>query len=236
MLAYRIWKKYQHGTWIVAYMAFYLIAFAYLEKRQVYAYHVVHTVFDDFIPFQEAFIIPYVLWFPFIALTMLYFVFLGEKDEYYKLTANLAMGMTIFLAVSYLYPNILQLRPYEFPRENVLTDMVRWLYKTDTPTNVLPSIHVFNSLACSLAIFHDRKLREMRWLQVSSHSLTVLIILATMFLKQHSVLDVCLGIAMAFLGYLFFYLQDSVGEESYELAYASVGRYVKSSVVSSKSR
>ena len=217
-------------------MVFYLVAFAYLEKRQVYAYHVVHTVFDDFIPFNEVFVIPYLLWFPFIAGTMLYFIFLGEKDEYYKLTANLAMGMTIFLLVSYLYPNILQLRPYDFPRENVLTDLVRWLYQTDTPTNVLPSIHVFNSLACSLALFHDRSLRDKKWLQVSSMGLTLSIILATMFLKQHSVLDVCLGMAMAFLGYLFFYLQDTVVEESYELAYVGAGRFGKSPVRALDSR
>lgn len=55
--------------------------------------------------------------------------------------------MTIFLIVSYAYPNAQHLRPVEFPRDNIFTDVVRWLYKTDTPTNILPSIHVFNSLA-----------------------------------------------------------------------------------------
>ena len=222
-MALAFWKKYRHGTLIVAYMIFYLAAFHYLETRQVYAYHVVHTIFDDFIPFEEIFIVPYLLWFPFIAVTMGYFVFFRPKEDYYRLAANLVMGMSIFLLVSYLYPNILQLRPYEFPRENIFTELVRKLYQTDTPTNVLPSIHVFNSIACSLAFFHDKELRKIKWLQIGSITLTVSIILATMFLKQHSVLDVCLGIAMAFLGYLLFYLQDST-ENSYELAYVAAGR------------
>lgn len=215
-------KKYRHGGLILFYMVAYMIAFHFLETRQVYAYHVVHTLLDDVIPFNEFFIIPYLIWFPFIAVTMLYFIFIGDRNEYYKLCANLMMGMTIFLVVSYAYPNILQLRPYSFPRDNVLTDLVTWLYKTDTPTNVLPSIHVFNSIACSLALFHAKELRSHKCFQAAHMVLSFSIILATMFLKQHSILDVCLGIAMAFLGYLFFYLQDAQ-ENALELAFAHVG-------------
>ena len=33
----------------------------------------------------------------------------------------------------------------------MFTDMVKVLYKTDTPTNVLPSIHVFNSIGAGIA-------------------------------------------------------------------------------------
>ena len=120
--------------------------FRYLENRYVPAYHVVHTVFDDMIPFCEVFIVPYMLWFPYMVIAVLYFIFINkDKKEYWQLAGNMIMGMTVFLVVSYLYPNIQHLRPEILPRENIFADAVRALYATDTPTNILPSIHVFNS-------------------------------------------------------------------------------------------
>ena len=50
-------KKYRHGFIIAIYFVAYLILFGYLEQRPVRAYHIVHTVFDDMIPFCEIFIV-----------------------------------------------------------------------------------------------------------------------------------------------------------------------------------
>lgn len=203
-------KKYKHGFIILIYSIVYTLLFAYLERQTFYGYHVVHTVFDDAIPFCEYFIVPYMLWFPYMVLAVLYFIFINKnKHEYYQLIFNLMMGMTIFLIVSYVYPNIQHLRPAEFPRDNIFTDMVRWLYRTDTPTNILPSIHVFNSLAIHMSLTNCEALRGRRGIRCGSLMLTVLIILSTMFLKQHSVIDVCLGATLALFGFLLFYPQQA---------------------------
>ena len=190
-------KKYRHGFIIAIYFVAYLILFGYLEQRPVRAYHVVHTVFDDMIPFCEIFIIPYLLWFPYVVITVVYF----------QLIFNLMMGMTVFLVVSYIYPNVQYLRPAVFPRSNIFTRLVAELYRTDTPTNILPSIHVFNSLAVYFAIHHCQALKDRKWLQRGALILSVLIILSTMFIKQHSVIDVCLGTTLALFGHLLFYPQ-----------------------------
>lgn len=199
-------KNYRHGLVILVYSLVYIVLFAYLEQRPVRIYHVVHTFFDDYIPFSEFFIVPYMLWFPYMVLAVLYFIFINKnKREYYQLTFNLMMGMTIFLIVSYIYPNIQHLRPTEFARDNIFVDTVRWLYKTDTPTNILPSIHVFNSLAIHMSLTNCTALRNRRGVRAASLTLTVLIVLSTMFLKQHSVIDVCLGATLALFGFLLFY-------------------------------
>ncbi len=201
-------KNYRHGLVIISYFIVYLILFNYLEHRSVRAYHVVHTVFDDLIPFCEIFIIPYLLWFPYVILTVAYFLFFNRnKREYYQLIFNLMMGMTVFLIVSYVYPNVQQLRPGIFPRNNLFTRLVAGIYQSDTPTNILPSIHVFNSLAVYFAIHHCQALKDKKWLQRSSLVLSILIILSTMFIKQHSVIDVCLGTTLALFGHLLFYPQ-----------------------------
>ena len=114
--------------------------------------------------------------------------------------------MTIFLIICTVFPNALNLRPTVFPRDNVFTDMVKVLYKTDTPTNVLPSIHVFNSIGVSIAISHSNDLKKHRWIQISAYILAVLIILSTMFLKQHSVTDVIAAVTMACIIYPFVYV------------------------------
>ena len=217
-------KKYRHGLIILAYAIVYMLFFEYLECRPVWGFHVIDTVFDDYIPFCEYFIVPYLLWFPYQILTVLYFIFRNKnKKEYYQLIFNMMMGMTVFLIVSYAYPNVLHLRPSEIPRENVFTDMVRWLYRTDTPTNVLPSIHVFNSLAVHMSLTNCEALRDHKGVRYGSLVLTLLIIMSTMFLKQHSVIDVCCGATLALFGYLFFYPQKA-GEEASGMAVERIGR------------
>nr|WP_294679045.1 phosphatase PAP2 family protein [uncultured Blautia sp.] len=203
-------RKYGHGLVMITYCIIYCLLFFYLEHRPVQAYHVVHTVFDDMIPFCEFFIIPYLLWFPYMILAVAYFIFINKnKHEYYQLAFNMMMGMTIFLIVSYCYPNIQHLRPTEFPRDNIFTDLVRRLYATDTPTNILPSIHVFNSLAVHMSLVNCEALRDKKAIRYGSLTLTLLIIASTMFLKQHSVIDVCSGATLALFGYLIFYPQKA---------------------------
>ena len=107
--------------------------------------------------------------------------------------------MTIFLVVSLVYPNKLDLRPDYVDTSNICGMLVSFLYKTDTPTNVLPSIHVFNTMALCFAVHGNKELRKRKLLTLSSDILGVLIVLSTMFLKQHSVIDVSLGLVMSVL-------------------------------------
>ena len=92
-------KKYRHGFIIAIYFVVYLILFGYLEQRPVRAYHVVHTVFDDMIPFCEIFVIPYLLWFPYVILTVVYFLFrYKNKREYFQLIFNLTSIRTFSIS------------------------------------------------------------------------------------------------------------------------------------------
>ncbi len=202
----RILKKYQHGFWIIGFGIFYLICFHYLEHRPVEFLHIIHATLDDRIPFCEYFILPYLLWFPYIFITVFYFIVNPKtKQDLYQLTKNLCMGMGLFLVISFLYPNGHNLRPLYFPRDNVFTDLVKFLYQHDTATNILPSIHVFNSLAVHTALCNCTTLGKYRAVRAGSLILTISIILSTMFLKQHSVIDVSMGTGLALLGYILFY-------------------------------
>ena len=121
-------KKYKHA-WVFLYAFIYMPWFMYLEKHITAEseYHVIHSVLDDKIPFVEYFIVPYLLWFVFIAAVFLYFFF-TDVEGFYKLAKLSFIGMTIFLLISTVFPNGLTLRPVVFPRDNIFTDMVRMLY------------------------------------------------------------------------------------------------------------
>lgn len=187
--------RYKHAL-LLLYMLIYFPWFNYLERTVTHQYHVIHLSVDDSIPFCEYFIIPYFLWFAYVALTVVYFLF-KDTGDYYRLCMFLFSGMTIFLIVSTIYPNGHHLRPTVFAHDTIFTDLVKALYRMDTPTNLFPSIHVYNSIGVHIALTKSERLREKKALHAASFCLMLLIILSTLFLKQHSVFDVLTAIVLA---------------------------------------
>lgn len=194
-------KHYKHFI-VSLYFLFYLAAFFFIERLITTDYTVIHCSLDDKIPFVEYFIIPYLLWFLFFAVVYLYLGF-TNKREYYQYFFLLAIGMTLFIVISILFPNGQNLRPQIDPDKNVFTAMVASIYRTDTSTNIFPSIHVYNAVVAQYAIMHNKQISR-SW-KISGFILTVLICLATVFLKQHSVIDGIGGIAMAVVLIYFLY-------------------------------
>lgn len=204
-------KKYNH-IWTLLYVVIYMPWFVLLERNVVTNYHVVHSRLDDLIPFCEYFIIPYYLWFIFIASGMALLFFTSKKD-YYNACIFLFSGMTIFLITCTLWHNGQNLRPDVLPRNNMFCDMVQKLYKTDTNTNVFPSIHVYNSIGICIALLKSEWLSKKdtfktlkRFIKIGAIILATLIILATMFLKQHSIVDVAGAIILSILFYYIVYV------------------------------
>lgn len=209
MKPFNLAKRYKHA-WVLLYCPVYIIWFFLLEKNVTKNYYIIHSSFDDYIPFIEYFIIPYLLWFLFIAVTAAY-LFLKDTQGFYKMAAFLAIGMTAFLLISTFFPNGVNLRPETFERDNIFVTLVKHLYRVDTSTNVLPSIHVFNSLGAYVAITHNKKLVQNKIIHFSAFLLTVSIIASTLFLKQHSIIDVASGFALAAITYLVVYAREPKG-------------------------
>ena len=139
-------KKYSHA-WVFLYALIYLPWFSYLEQHVTSDYYLIHSPLDDYIPFVEYFIVPYLMWFLFIIIGAGYFFF-TDKKGFYKLAAFLITGMTIFLIICTVFPNGLHLRPATFARDNIFTHIVQYVYSVDTPTNVLPCIQFHGNCHC----------------------------------------------------------------------------------------
>lgn len=205
-------RRYKALSVMGLYAVVYLIAFYYLENRKV-AYHLIHFGIDAYIPFCEYFVVPYLLWFGYVAITVCWLC-IKDKEEGGKLVAFLIAGMTIFVVISAVFPNGLNIRPKAFTRDNIFIDMVRWLYKIDTSTNVVPSIHVYNSIGIMVAVWRTKLLKEHKVIKIGMELLGISIICSTVFIKQHSMLDVLTACILSSLIYAICYRNETVHSES----------------------
>ena len=107
-----------------------MLFFEYLERRPVRGFHVIDTVFDDYIPFCEYFIVPYLLWFPYQIVTVLYFIFRNKnKKEYYFKRKERQIEEAKNIAIKYYQntgrlPDLKVLREYSFLFGNKLNSTV----------------------------------------------------------------------------------------------------------------
>lgn len=153
------------------------------------------------IPFCEWFVIPYVLWFPYIIFTMVLAVMSGKKGFLHScaiIYLSIFIPMTFCLFVPNGIP--IELRPdFEaLGRNNPAIWLVKFIYLVDSPPrNCMPSMHV--SVSCSLffTILTNKQIPWRKWLIPCSFLLSALICAATVLIKQHSILDVYYGVIVA---------------------------------------
>lgn len=167
----------------VGYFALYFLTENLIPRENCY---VVHSPLDDLIPFCEYFIIPYVFWYGLIVVSLLYFL-LYNVDSFKKLQTYIIITQVAAMAIYILFPNRQDLRPTEFPRENIFTEIISWLYAFDTSTNVCPSLHVAYSLGIASVWVKEKGVS--RWWKAFVVAAVILICLSTAFIKQHSVVD-----------------------------------------------
>ena len=98
------------------------------------------------------------------------------------------------------YPSIQLLRPETFPRDNLLTRLMAFIYTVDTPTGVCPSLHVAYSVGIASTWCKARSVP--RWSKPVVVALAILISIATTFVKQHSVVDILAALPVCVLAEL----------------------------------
>lgn len=198
-----LWNALKESRFLLTYMILYFIMFTALEQSPRTHYNLIHMAVDEQIPFLEVFVVPYLLWFAYVLVIMVYLYF-ADREYYHRTSLFICIGMTLFLVISALWPNALALRPLAMPRDNLFTAMVTHLYMTDTATNVFPSIHVFNSIGMMLGFLKCRGPYASRKAPRAAVTIMgILIILSVVFIKQHSVFDVFGAFAISIPIYLF---------------------------------
>lgn len=166
-------------------------------------YHVMYHPVDDLIPFCELFLIPYLFWFVFMVFSYVY-TFFADGAAFRRMMRFTILTYGGGLLMFVLYPTCQNLRPEVFQRDNVLTQLMAWFYTTDTSTNVCPSLHVCGSLAAAFGLLDTRRFSAAGWKRaILAVALTICV--STVFVKQHSILDMLWGFVFSGAAWLAVY-------------------------------
>ena len=145
---------------------------------------ILSTDLDTLIPFIPVFIVPYIIWYAFILGYLIYFWY-KDISVYLKTLSVIVFGELVCFAI-YFYFQTTVPRP-DVAGNGIMVDLVRMIYSHDQPYNAFPSIHVLTTFAIILGNINIRNKHLF-------HSVFVpvmgsLIIISTLFVKQHYILD-----------------------------------------------
>ncbi len=169
--------------------------------------HDVSTRVDAAIPFNKFFIIPYIIWYGYVGFYLFYFaVYDGEK--FFNLLWGIVSGMLFCCVIFYFYPTGVK-RP-ELQGNDIFTKLVRLIYSNDNPYNCCPSIHVLDSVL--IAAYVNRDSHPTLKTKIISTIISILIILSTMFVKQHYFIDAVAGAALAYFIYAAFNYDEIIAK------------------------
>ncbi|WP_406686453.1 phosphatase PAP2 family protein [Rossellomorea vietnamensis] len=145
---------------------------------------ILSTQLDEWIPFVPVFIVPYILWYAFI-LGYLFYFWYKDVPTFLKTLGIIFIGELVCFVI-YFYFQTTVPRP-ELMGDGLFIDLVRMIYSHDQPYNAFPSIHVLTTFAIILGNFNIKNKHLFHTVFVPV--MGSLIIVSTLFVKQHFVLD-----------------------------------------------
>lgn len=188
--------EFSHLKLLLGWVGYFVLFFLTENLIPAEKCHVMYCPLDDVIPFCEWFLIPYVFWYALIVFSLGYFL-LYDVPSFKKLQTYIIITQVAAMLVYILYPSRQDLRPTEFANDNFLIDCIKALYAFDTNTGVCPSLHCAYSFGIASVWLRKRDASPAVKAFVVV-SVTV-IMLSTMFIKQHSAVDVFAAIPTALL-------------------------------------
>lgn len=188
--------QYRHLLLLLGWVWYFLMYYITEQFIPESRCHVVHCVVDDWIPFVEYFVIAYVFWYILVFGSLLYFL-LYDVESFKRLQIFIIVTQVVAVIIYILWPSVQDLRPTEFVRHNFCTWILNIIYTVDTPTGVLPSLHVAYSIGIASAWVKKRDAKIS--LKVFVAIAVLLICMSVNFVKQHSFLDVIAAIPVCIL-------------------------------------
>lgn len=188
--------EFKHLLFLLGWLGYFALYFLTEQLIPYEKCYPVHCKLDDIIPFCEYFVIPYVGWYFLIAGSLIYFA-LYNPDNFKNMMKFIIVTQIVAMAIYIIFPNRQDLRPTEFLRDNLFTDIVGLLYTADTCTNVCPSLHVGYSIGIASTWLKEKSASVLTKTLLTIFCLLVCISVA--FVKQHSVVDIFVALPMCLL-------------------------------------
>lgn len=171
---------------------FFLIGIIYpLINKPGIKVHSLVTDLDNSIPLIKIFVIPYIAWYAYVALSLIYF-YKRDKKAFLKVIAMLDICLIVAFSTFTIYQTTVP-RPI-LTGSDVFTKLIGFVYNTDRPFNCFPSVHVIETYIIMRAV--SKMKDKSRSVNLLIQAIGILIILSTLFIKQHVILDVVYAILL----------------------------------------
>jgi len=150
---------------------------------------------DSKIPLISWFVYPYFLTFP---LGLFTFFYLAYKDK--KAFWNMYIALTASFAISgiiYLFGQTVFTKP-DFEPITFTDKFVVWTWGSTNPINCFPSQHCFMAFAMVIACLSAKEEKMNVFFKIFTLLCSILIVLATVFIRQHFLLDIVASFIIMF--------------------------------------
>ena len=188
------WLRSNPHFWYALLLLPIFVCYFLPEQLITTAYQPTEIAFDALIPLLPGFVYFYLLWFPLLVFGGFWLLF-TDATVFKRYMIYLAVAYFISATIYLAYPNGQDLRPADLNVHDLSTTILAFIYRVDTNTNVLPSLHVIGSVGAAAALCKSGSIRS-GVEKTAIVILAVLVSISTVFIKQHGVVDVAAGLAV----------------------------------------
>ncbi|MEG2351370.1 MAG: phosphatase PAP2 family protein [Bacilli bacterium] len=155
------------------------------------------STLDDKIPFINSFIYPYIIWYLMLFIVP-YVVYKYNKNNFYKYCLAYIICVIVSNIIFIVFPTTI-IRA-EHLGNGVTNLLVKLIYYLDTPAlNCLPSLHC---IICFLFIYCSINFKLPKAFKIITTFLSIIIIISTLFIKQHVIYDVAAAFIISLISWL----------------------------------
>ena len=194
----KILKTIEHYPILTVLVLFmlYFLCYNIVENLNPQNFLLIDTPVDHLIPFSKYASLPYMMWHLQMPVIVFFFYFKKDMENFWKVSIKLLAGLFIILLFSVIVPNQLDLRPAVVEGNDFFAWLARFIYTADDAQNVFPSGHAYGA---AIMFFAWNKRITRPWEFYLNTLVNGAIVLSTMLMKQHSIIDVFGGVIMAFV-------------------------------------
>ena len=183
---------------LLIYLILFQITIYFFTKLIQGTPHIIGSTLDNKIPFINIFIIPYVLWYLMIFIVP-YIIYKKDKNKFTEYFICYFITIIIANFTYLIYPSVI-IRP-NIENTSLLNIITNLVYSVDTPAlNCFPSIHCAVSMMFILYTSTTKNI-DLKY-KISIFIISILIMLSTLLIKQHVILDLISGDILALIVFL----------------------------------
>lgn len=158
---------------------------------------------DSKVPLVSWFVYFYYLTFPLGLITFFYIAY-KDKAAFYNLFYTLILSFALSGFI-YLFAQTYFTKP-DFTPVSFTDKLVVWTWGSTNPINCFPSQHCFMAFAVIIACLSCKGMKM--WYRLGAIGCSIMIVLSTVFIRQHFILDIFASFDIMFIIFAIFYCCD----------------------------